>query len=534
MKKFNKRFLTAVLAGTLLFSTVPSVYGAELNENQAMAAMENASVSLEEGETVTPTEEPIEKAGAVTDQEEAVTETPEVTVTPEPSKKPEVTVTPEPSKEPEVTPEPEQPKQGWNEKDGEKFYLDANLKRVTGWKNLNGIWYYFDTKGTMQTGWITVGGKRYYLNGDGKMQVGWVKDGSNWYFTDASGAMQTGWLLRGHTWYYLNGNGVMAQGWVAVGGRWYYLRPGNGDMMTGWVKDGSTWYYMSGSGAMQTGWLHIGNTWYYLNGSGAMQTGWKVVGGAWYYFNTSGAMQTGWLYDGAWYYLGGANDGAMKTGWINDGRRNYYLKPNGVWKNITIAVVGYNNGDAATAAAKVREMGASAVIVTGAFDPSQYDGMIIPGGGDLDPSRYGQANTASKNIDNALDDRQIDAVKKCAQAGKPVLGICKGIQLINVAFGGTLNQNISGHMGIWHAARVVASGWFSSIYSGSVSVLSFHHQSIQTVASGFQVDMRANDGTIEAISNNAKQIYGVQFHPEQMNNDTGNRCIKQFVATCTK
>lgn len=243
-------------------------------------------------------------------------------------------------------------------------------------------------------------------------------------------------------------------------------------------------------------------------------------------------MQTGWgQIDGSWYYFGG--NGAMQTGWINDGKRNYYLKPNGVWKNILIGVIGNNEAGAATTAAKVREMGVDAVIVTGNYDPSQYDGIIIPGGGDLDPSRYGQANTGSSNIDNALDDRQIDAVKRSAEVGKPVLGICKGIQLVNVAFGGTLNQNIGGHMGVWHSAHVVAGGWLSGVYSGSVSVLSYHHQSIRDLAPGFQVDMRAGDGTVEAISNSAKRVYGVQFHPEQMNNDVGNRCMKQFVAICT-
>ena len=62
---------------------------------------------------------------------------------------------------------------------------------------------------------------------------------------------------------------------------------------------------------------------------------------------------------------------------------------------------------------------------------------------------------------------------------------------------------------------------------------SYHHQSIRDLAPGFQVDMRAGDGTVEAISNSAKRVYGVQFHPEQMNNDAGNRCMKQFVAICT-
>ena len=490
----------------------------------------------------------------------------------------------------------EAPHPGWNQSGGQTYYLDENMNRLTGWRLLGNVWYYFDDQGVMATGWRWIGGKWYYMNSAGAMQSGWFQDGQTWYYANGSGVMQTGWLNRGGTWYYLTGSGAMVEGWAYIGSSWYYMVPGNGAMVgAGWHLIDNSWYYMNGSGAMcsnrwignyyvggsgamltntwvgsywvgadgnwipnydpdqnakwvQDGntwyyqrtdgsritnsWKKINGTWYYFAGSGAMLTGWNVVGGSWYFFNGSGAMQTGWgQVDGSWYYFGG--DGAMKTGWINDGKRNYYLKTNGVWKNILIGVIGNNEAGAATTAAKVREMGVDAVIVTGGYDPSQYDGIIIPGGGDLDPSRYGQANTGSSNIDNALDDRQIDAVKRSAEAGKPVLGICKGIQLVNVAFGGTLNQNIGGHMGVWHSAHVVAGGWLSGVYSGSVSVLSYHHQSIRDLAPGFQVDMRAGDGTVEAISNSAKRVYGVQFHPEQMNNDAGNRCMKQFVAICT-
>lgn len=510
--------VAALLAGTLLFSSVPTVYGAEMDEKVVTEGVETTSevtddVQLSEAEESLDTAEPAvqEKqnpAGSVATFEES-------------------------SEEPEVTPGDDKTP-GWKEVDGQKFYLDNDLKRVTGWKLLDGSWYWFDEEGIMQTGWITVNGKRYYLNSDGRMQIGWIQEGDTWYFANGSGEMQTGWLHHGSNWYYLTGSGAMAQGWTSVKGTWYYLTPGNGVMKTGWQHIGNNWFYLTGSGAMHTGWMQVGSTWYYFNRSGAMLRGWNVVGSAWYYFNVNGEMQTGWNnINGFWYYLGGSNDGAMKTGWISDRGRNYYLNPDGVWKNIRIGVIGNNEAGAITTAVKFIEMGVDATVVTGSFDPSQYDGIVIPGGGDLDPSRYGQANTASKNIDNALDDRQIDAVKKCAQAGKPVFGICKGVQLINVAFGGTLNQNIGGHMGVWHSASVVASGWFSGICSGSVSVLSYHHQSIRDLAPGFQVDMRAGDGTIEAISNNAKHIYGVQFHPEQMNNETGNRCIRQFVVTCT-
>lgn len=490
----------------------------------------------------------------------------------------------------------EAPHPGWNQSGGQTYYLDENMNRLTGWRLLGNVWYYFDDQGVMATGWRWIGGKWYYMNSAGAMQSGWFQDGQTWYYANGSGVMQKGWLNRGGTWYYLTGSGAMVEGWAYIGSSWYYMVPGNGAMVgAGWHLIDNSWYYMNGSGAMcnnrwignyyvggsgamltntwvgsywvgadgnwipnydpdqnarwvqdentwyyqrtdgsriTNSWKKINGTWYYFAGSGAMLTGWNVVGGSWYFFNGSGAMQTGWgQVDGSWYYFGG--DGAMKTGWINDGKRNYYLKPNGVWKNILIGVIGNNEAGAATTAAKVREMGVDAVIVTGGYDPSQYDGIIIPGGGDLDPSRYGQANTGSSNIDNALDDRQIDAVKRSAEAGKPVLGICKGIQLVNVAFGGTLNQNIGGHMGVWHSAHVVAGGWLSGVYSGSVSVLSYHHQSIRDLAPGFQVDMRAGDGTVEAISNSTKRVYGVQFHPEQMNNDAGNRCMKQFVAICT-
>ena len=518
MRKFTGKMVAALLAGTLLFSSVPTVYGAEMDEKVVTEGVETTSevtddVQLSEAEESLDTAEPAvqEKqnpAGSVATFEES-------------------------SEEPEVTPGDDKTP-GWKEVDGQKFYLDNDLKRVTGWKLLDGSWYWFDEEGIMQNGWITVNGKRYYLNSDGRMQIGWIQEGDTWYFANGSGEMQTGWLHHGSNWYYLTGSGAMARGWTSVKGTWYYLTPGNGVMKTGWQHIGNNWFYLTGSGAMHTGWMQVGSTWYYFNRSGAMLRGWNVVGSAWYYFNVNGEMQTGWNnINGFWYYLGGSNDGAMKTGWISDRGRNYYLNPDGVWKNIRIGVIGNNEAGAITTAVKFIEMGVDATVVTGSFDPSQYDGIVIPGGGDLDPSRYGQANTASKNIDNALDDRQIDAVKKCAQAGKPVFGICKGVQLINVAFGGTLNQNIGGHMGVWHSASVVASGWFSGICSGSVSVLSYHHQSIRDLAPGFQVDMRAGDGTIEAISNNAKHIYGVQFHPEQMNNETGNRCIRQFVVTCT-
>ena len=506
LQKYGKKLAVAILTSAVLLASGATVYADDTGEYLSQANTQEAEVTESTEDVATPaesesgevesttrnqeeqknkaTESEIQEEGKIQDVSEEQPES-EVQIKEEKQPASESAAVPELNEEaqqPAVqsqeaqiavqTQTVEAPHPGWNQSGGQTYYLDENMNRLTGWRLLGNVWYYFDNQGVMATGWRWIGGKWYYMNSAGAMQSGWFQDGQTWYYANGSGVMQKGWLNRGGTWYYLTGSGAMAEGWGNIGGTWYYFQPGNG----------------------------------------AMQTGWGQV-------------------DGSWYYFGG--DGAMKTGWINDGKRNYYLKPNGVWKNILIGVIGNNEAGAATTAAKVREMGVDAVIVTGGYDPSQYDGIIIPGGGDLDPSRYGQANTGSSNIDNVLDDRQIDAVKRSAEAGKPVLGICKGIQLVNVAFGGTLNQNIGGHMGVWHSAHVVAGGWLSGVYSGSVSVLSYHHQSIRDLAPGFQVDMRAGDGTVEAISNSAKRVYGVQFHPEQMNNDAGNRCMKQFVAICT-
>lgn len=592
LQKYGKKLAVAVLTSAVLLASGATVYADDTGEYLSQANTQEAEVTESTEDVATPaesesgevesttrnqeeqknkaTESEIQEEGKIQDVSEEQPES-EVQIKEEKQPASESAAVPELNEEaqqPAVqsqetqiavqTQTVEAPHPGWNQSGGQTYYLDENMNRLTGWRLLGNVWYYFDDQGVMATGWRWIGGKWYYMNSAGAMQSGWFQDGQTWYYANGSGVMQKGWLNRGGTWYYLTGSGAMAEGWGNIGGTWYYFQPGNGAMLTNtwvgsywvgadgnwipnydpdqnarWVQDGNTWYYQRTDGSRITNsWKKINGTWYYFAGSGAMLTGWNVVGGSWYFFNGSGAMQTGWgQVDGSWYYFGG--DGAMKTGWINDGKRNYYLKPNGVWKNILIGVIGNNEAGAATTAAKVREMGVDAVIVTGGYDPSQYDGIIIPGGGDLDPSRYGQANTGSSNIDNALDDRQIDAVKRSAEAGKPVLGICKGIQLVNVAFGGTLNQNIGGHMGVWHSAHVVAGGWLSGVYSGSVSVLSYHHQSIRDLAPGFQVDMRAGDGTVEAISNSAKRVYGVQFHPEQMNNDAGNRCMKQFVAICT-
>ena len=213
---------------------------------------------------------------------------------------------------------------GWQDVEGQRYYLSSSGAMELGWLNLGGTWYYLSSSGAMAKGWQTVNGSRYYLGDDGRMRVGWVEVGGDWYYFESSGAMFTGWLNRG-IWYWLDSQGKMAKGWCSLDGSWYYFAS-SGAMATGWVLDDKTWYWCEASGAMRAnGWLNVGGTWYWLYPSGAMATGWVNLGGTWYYLRDNGAMATGWLLLGdTWYYLHGSGAMAANT-WVGD----YYLTASG-------------------------------------------------------------------------------------------------------------------------------------------------------------------------------------------------------------
>jgi putative glutamine amidotransferase len=170
---------------------------------------------------------------------------------------------------------------------------------------------------------------------------------------------------------------------------------------------------------------------------------------------------------------------------------------------------------------------------------SLVDGLLISGGDDLDPSSYGQSSgddVRGSNVD--VDAFEVALVKAARQQNKPVLAICRGIQLLNVALGGTLQQEITAEGAVHdvitpstdpdelsarrHAVHLEEDSILSEIYESSeLKVNSLHHQGVGELAADLIVEGVAPDGLIEAARcDGSWWALAVQWHPERM--DSGD------------
>jgi len=151
------------------------------------------------------------------------------------------------------------------------------------------------------------------------------------------------------------------------------------------------------------------------------------------------------------------------------------------------------------------------------------DGLVLQGGADISPLVYGeQPQKPEWAGDPMRDGYEIDLVRAFTAAGKPVLGICRGAQLINVALGGSLHQDIPAHRSDEydqhaHEVRLEPGSGLARLYgeTGPRRVVSIHHQAIKRLAPGLQIEARAEDGVIEAVRATAGgYVCAVQWHPE--------------------
>ena len=156
------------------------------------------------------------------------------------------------------------------------------------------------------------------------------------------------------------------------------------------------------------------------------------------------------------------------------------------------------------------------------------DGLLLTGGGDVDPARYGAAPVPEVyGLDPGRDAFEIALVLAAVRAGLPVLGICRGAQVLNVALGGTLLQHIPAVTGrdhclrdrayeIVHGVAVTPGSVLEAVAGpGEIPVNSLHHQAVDTLGAGLRAVAWAEDGIVEGVeSDGLGRLLGVQWHPE--------------------
>lgn len=181
------------------------------------------------------------------------------------------------------------------------------------------------------------------------------------------------------------------------------------------------------------------------------------------------------------------------------------------------------------------------------FFLQRCDGLMLIGGGDVSPSRYGRRLRLPERktlwgVDDVRDEMEVYLCRQASKRDLPVLGICRGIQVMNVAFGGTLLPHITGHSNpkpdaLAHKIEWVRGGKLKRALDACDAVNTSHHQAVDDVAKGFQVVARAPDGIIEAMEKpDARFFCAVQFHPERLINAAPSfqKLFREFVKACRR
>lgn len=145
-----------------------------------------------------------------------------------------------------------------------------------------------------------------------------------------------------------------------------------------------------------------------------------------------------------------------------------------------------------------------------------FDGVVLAGGADIDPARYGATDVHPEvyDVDALQDEADLSLADYCLATGVPTLAVCRGLHVINVSRGGTLVQHMDGHhRHVVH--EVLIERGPTGIDPGPITASCYHHQCIDRLGSGLEVVGRAEDGTVEAVSiDSPGWAFGVQWHPE--------------------
>ena len=188
--------------------------------------------------------------------------------------------------------------------------------------------------------------------------------------------------------------------------------------------------------------------------------------------------------------------------------------------------------------AEAIELSGGIPVIAGAFSDhsiKQYaeiaDGLVVSGGEDLNPKCYGKEKQLyCEEPDDWRDRYELSLVEEFSKRGKPIFGICRGLQLINVYFGGTLFQDLEEELGeihqsdMSHSIVTTSSSLISEMFGEAFRVNSYHHQAIENLGDGLLPIAFTDDlKIIEAICHEGLPIIAVQWHPERMIGNNRNK-----------
>lgn len=181
------------------------------------------------------------------------------------------------------------------------------------------------------------------------------------------------------------------------------------------------------------------------------------------------------------------------------------------------------------------------------------DGFLFSGGADIEPSRYGEETKPTcEEIQYIRDEFEFEMLSKVLETNKPILAICRGSQLINVKFGGTLYQDLPSenpsevahrivaekNSSTFHTVRIVeGTPLYALVGKGSIFTNSFHHQAIKTLGKGLSIMATAEDGVIEAVcSTDREYLQAYQWHPERLVEtcEDNRKIFKGFIEAATR
>ena len=170
------------------------------------------------------------------------------------------------------------------------------------------------------------------------------------------------------------------------------------------------------------------------------------------------------------------------------------------------------------------------------------DALLLGGGADISPKYYRYRGPIERiHIESEKRDAlEFELVREYMARGRPILGICRGAQVLAAALGGTLIEDIPAwrsaegrhvrvrHMGHIHTVETAPGSMINAVLGRQAAVNSFHHQAVRHPGPYFKATARAPDGVIEAIEHLSAPVFGVQWHPERMPGEAGTRLFEYF------